>query len=119
MTIRAGTHVTNVEDGGTERELVSAHAHGSLHTEDLGVVQRGLVEVLKGLGDEEEGEEEHVDTLADTLVLLGGDVTLELGLIVGSETDVGLVLLEIGVGAGRVEMLHIALLAVSGKVGDL
>jgi hypothetical protein len=47
------------------------------------------------------------------------DVTLELGLIVGSETDVGLVLLENGVGAGRVEMLHIALLAVSGKVGDL
>lgn len=47
------------------------------------------------------------------------DVTLELGLIVGGKTDVGLVLLEDGVGAGRVEVLDIALLAVSGKVGDL
>jgi hypothetical protein len=33
------------------------------------LVERSLVEVLEGLSDQEQGQEEHVDTAADTLVL--------------------------------------------------
>jgi hypothetical protein len=64
------THVANVEDGCAERVLVAGHVHCLFHAEDFGIVERRLVEVLECLGDEEEGEEEHVDPLPDPSVLL-------------------------------------------------
>lgn len=42
--------IPNVEDGSSRAELLALETHGLLHTKDLGVVQRGLVQVLKGSG---------------------------------------------------------------------
>lgn len=44
--------------------------HSLLHTKDLGIIEGRLVEILEGLGDEEEGQEERVDSPSDSLVLL-------------------------------------------------
>jgi len=40
--------ITDVEDGSSRAELLALETHGLLHTENFGVVQSGLVEVLKG-----------------------------------------------------------------------
>lgn len=42
--------ITDVEDGSSRAELLALETHGLLHTENLGVVQSGLVKVLKSLG---------------------------------------------------------------------
>ena len=39
--------ITDVEDGSSRAELLALETHGLLHTENLGVVQSGLVKVLK------------------------------------------------------------------------
>lgn len=45
----------HVENGSSKRELITRHTHGLFHSENLGVIQGSLVEVLEGLGDEEKG----------------------------------------------------------------
>jgi hypothetical protein len=51
--------------------LVSGEVHRLRHTEDLGIVESGLVEILKSLGDEEEREKEPIDAAKNCFVLLG------------------------------------------------
>lgn len=63
--------VSDVENGGGPGELVSGEVHRLRHTEDLGIVESGLVEVLESLSDEEEREKEPIDAAKNCFVLLG------------------------------------------------
>lgn len=62
----------HVEDGGAEGVLVAVHTHSLLHSKHFGVVESSLVEVLQGLRDQEQGQQEHIDPDSDSLVLLRG-----------------------------------------------